>query len=98
MELCNAAAIERFQEEGARWLHFGFTPFVVDEREPPSGNRLLGWLIRALHRWGAALYPAQSQAAYKLKWAPDLIEREYVAARPLSARAVFDFLRLTRSL
>jgi len=98
MELCNFMAIERFREEGARWLHFGFTPFVVDEREPQGGSRILGWLIRALHRWGAALYPAQSQTAYKLKWAPEVIEREWVAARPLSARAVFDFLRITRSL
>jgi lysylphosphatidylglycerol synthetase-like protein (DUF2156 family) len=98
MELCNAAAIERFREEGARRLHFGLTPFVVDEREPPGGSRWLAWMIRALYRWGAAIYPARSQAAYKLKWAPDIVEREYVAARPVSLRAVIDFLRLTRSL
>jgi lysylphosphatidylglycerol synthetase-like protein (DUF2156 family) len=98
MELCNAAAIEQFQKEGARRLHFGLTPFVVDEKEPPGSCGWLAWLIRALYRWGAALYPARTQAAYKLKWAPDIVEREYVAARPISARAVFDFLRLTRSL
>ena len=55
-------------------------------------------VLAAQNRWGAALYPARTQLAYKLKWAPDRIEREYVAARPLSPRAVFDFLRLTRSL
>jgi lysylphosphatidylglycerol synthetase-like protein (DUF2156 family) len=98
MELCNSFALEQFRREGARWLHFGFTPFVVDDEEPPGGNRVLAWLIRKLYRWGAALYPAQSQLAYKLKWAPEIVEREYVAARPLSPRAVFDFLRLTRSL
>ena len=44
------------------------------------------------------LYPAMSQARYKLKWGPDIVEREYLAARPLSIRGVIDLLRLTRSL
>jgi hypothetical protein len=36
--------------------------------------------------------------AYKLKWAPEYIEPEYVAARPLSLRAIVDLLLLTRSI
>ena len=44
------------------------------------------------------LYPARSQACYKLNWGPDIVEREYLAARPLSVRAIIDLLRLTRSL
>lgn len=98
MELCNAHALERFQEEGAEYLHFGFTPFAMEGEEGPGANRLLAWLLRQLWRRGAAVYPAQSQVAYKLKWAPDVIEPEYIAARPLSPRAILDFLLLTRSL
>jgi hypothetical protein len=33
-----------------------------------------------------------------MKWGTDVIEREYVAARPISLRAVFDLLLLTRSV
>jgi hypothetical protein len=33
-----------------------------------------------------------------MKWAPDYVEHEYVAARPLSFRAVIDLLLLTRSI
>jgi lysylphosphatidylglycerol synthetase-like protein (DUF2156 family) len=98
MELCNAGAIERFQQESVRYLHFGLTPFAVDEQERLGESPLLARLMRLLWRFGGALYPAQSQVAYKLKWAPDFVEREYVAARPLSLRAIVDLLLLTRSL
>jgi hypothetical protein len=33
-----------------------------------------------------------------MKWGTDVMEREYVAARPISFRAVFDLLLLTRSI
>jgi lysylphosphatidylglycerol synthetase-like protein (DUF2156 family) len=102
MELCNAFAMDRLHSEGAAYLHFGFTPFVVDADEPlpPTVNssRWLGRAVRLLYRHGRLVYPAQSQADYKRKWGPDLIEPEYVAARPLSLRAIWDLLRLTRSL
>ena len=98
MELCNAHAIERFAAEGAQYLHFGFTPFAVEGAESGGDSGLVTWLLGLLWRRGAVIYPAQSQVAYKLKWAPDVIEPEYIACRPLSARAVLDFLLLTRSL
>jgi lysylphosphatidylglycerol synthetase-like protein (DUF2156 family) len=98
MELCNATAIERFTAEGVAYLHFGFTPFVVGGDEPPGANRLAAWAVRQLYRRGRLVYPAESQAQYKLKWGPDVLEREYLAARPLSLRAVVDLLRLTRSI
>lgn len=98
MELCNAFAMERFRGEGVQHLHFGFTPFIVDEREPEGGNRLFAWITRKLRRYGSAIYPADSQAQYKLKWGIDHTEREYVAARPLSLRSIWDLLLLTRSL
>ena len=98
MELCNATAIERFQEEGVEHLHLGFTPFVVEGEDTPYASRLLGRLARLLWRHGAKIYPAQSQVAYKLKWGPTHVEPEYLACRPLSLRAVWDLLRLTRSV
>jgi hypothetical protein len=36
LELCNAVALDRFIAEGMPFLHFGFTPFIV---EPEAG----GW-------------------------------------------------------
>lgn len=98
MELCNAFAMQRLREEGVEHLHFGFTPFMVDAREPAGGNPFFALAIRGLRRYGARVYPAESQAGYKMKWGIDLIEREYIAARPLSWRAVWDLLTLTRSI
>jgi lysylphosphatidylglycerol synthetase-like protein (DUF2156 family) len=98
MELCNAHAINRLKETGARYLHFGFTPFVLCGRELPGASRLLAWVLRLLGRFGRWLYPARSQVEYKLKWAPELVEPEFVAARPLSLRAIIDLLFLTRSV
>ncbi|MFO0970271.1 MAG: DUF2156 domain-containing protein [Gemmataceae bacterium] len=98
MELCNAVAIERFVEEGAPYLHFGFTPFAVEEEAAAADSGVLSWIVRFLWRHGRAIYPAQSQVAYKLKWAPDYIEPEFLACRPLSVRAAWDLLLLTRSL
>lgn len=98
MELCNADAMERLRGEGARYLHFGFTPFITTGREEEGASPVLAWLIRMLARYGGPIYPAQSQVDYKLKWGPELVEPELVAARPLSLRAIWDLLILTRSI
>ena len=98
LELCNAFALERFAAEGVPYLHFGFTPFIVDEEAPSGASRLLHWFVLQLRRRGQAIYPSDSQASYKLKWGPDLVEPEYVAARPLSLRAIIDLLMLTRAV
>lgn len=98
LELCNAFALDRFRAEGIAHLHFGFTPFIVDDEARPGASRLLHWLVLQLRRYGQAIYPSESQASYKLKWGPDIIEREYVAARPFSLRAVIDLLMLTRAV
>lgn len=102
MELCNAEAMTCLRAEGTRYLHFGFTPFVTAPVPPDFPSECSSpWLDRAialLYRHGRVIYPAQTQADYKRKWGPDLIEPEYVAARPLSLRAIWDLLRLTRSL
>jgi phosphatidylglycerol lysyltransferase len=98
MELCNATAIERFKQEGVQYLHFGFTPFIVDPQPTGRANRLVHWAITKLRMYGQKLYPSDSQEAYKLKWGADVIRREYLAVRRISPRAVFDLLTLTRSL
>jgi lysylphosphatidylglycerol synthetase-like protein (DUF2156 family) len=98
MELCNAHAIERLMADGIEYLHFGFTPFITDGVDHPGANKLASWLVRQLRRYGGPLYPAESQARYKLKWAPDIVECEYLAARPLSLRGIFDLMILTRSI
>jgi len=98
MEAVNALALQKLMREGARFLHFGFTPFILMGNEYPGFSRSMAWLARILRRHGRFLYPADSQAAYKLKWGPGILEREFIAARPLALRAVFDLLRLTRSL
>lgn len=98
MELCNAFTMERLAAEGAGWLHFGFTPFLVEAGEGPGASRLMAWVLRMLGRFGSAVYPAQRQREYKKKWIPDVVEPELVACRPLSLRAVWDLLLLTRSI
>jgi lysylphosphatidylglycerol synthetase-like protein (DUF2156 family) len=82
MELINVTAIERFKSEGVRFLNFGLTPFygITDEADNvPTRSRIVSWLLRMLAKHGAAIYPAETQAQYKLKWNPDTIVPEYVA-------------------
>jgi lysylphosphatidylglycerol synthetase-like protein (DUF2156 family) len=98
MELCNVAAIERFQEEGVRYLHFGFTPFVIGGPEAPTASRAASWLIQWIRANGSFVYPTATQLDYKLKWGPDLVQPEYLAARPLSLGAILDLLLVTRSI
>lgn len=98
MELCNAFAIRRFTEEGIAYLHFGFTPFIVDDRRRPGENRVLATIVRLIGKYGSAIYPALDQVRYKQKWAPDIVEREYLAYDRLSVRALVDVLRVTQIL
>ncbi len=98
MELCNAEAIERMRAEGARFLHFGFTPFITGGVELPGASRIASWAVRQLRRHASFIYPAGSQAQYKLKWGPEIVEPEYIAARPLSVRGIIDLMLLTRSI
>lgn len=82
MELLNLAAIERFRADGVPRLHFGFTPFMglEDGTDAIEGrSRAVSWILRKLARHGARIYPAASQAHYKLKWNPETRTPEYVA-------------------
>jgi lysylphosphatidylglycerol synthetase-like protein (DUF2156 family) len=91
MEAINSTAIEVFRREGTAWLHFGFTPFTgLDATAEVPGHDLgFQWLMHALWAEGAALYPAQTQLAYKQKWAPDLAIPEYVAFHGPASVAAF---------
>ncbi|WP_030261505.1 bifunctional lysylphosphatidylglycerol flippase/synthetase MprF [Streptomyces violens] len=82
-EAINSHAIEVFRGEGARWLHFGFTPFTgLDPAcEVPGHSPAFRWLVGKLWERGDAVYPARSQLAYKEKWAPDVVIPEYIAFR-----------------
>src|SRR4051812_26336446 len=101
MELINATAIARFQAEELRFLHFGFTPFLVGmggaavER---GDHWLVPRLVRFIGRWGRAIYPARTQLQYKQKWAPEIVETEYIAFQNVSLGALFALLIATRSL
>ena len=93
-------AVEAFQAEGAQFLHFGFTPFtsLSPDHEVPGASAVTGRILRLLAAHGSAIYPAADQLAYKEKWGLDLVEPEYVAFHHrLTARAVWDLLRLTNA-
>jgi lysylphosphatidylglycerol synthetase-like protein (DUF2156 family) len=96
MELINAVALGRFQSEGVPFLHFGLTPFIVDEVYPRD-HWLVPRMVRWIGRWGAALYPARTQLQYKQKWAPDVAETELIAFQKVSLRALWALLLATRS-
>jgi lysylphosphatidylglycerol synthetase-like protein (DUF2156 family) len=100
-ELMVITAVERFREEGARWLHFGLTPFtgLADEHVVAgAGSPIARKAVRLLAERGQAIYPAADQLAYKLKWAPNLVQPEYVAfSGRVTLGAVWALLRLTQA-
>jgi lysylphosphatidylglycerol synthetase-like protein (DUF2156 family) len=102
VELVLASTLEKLREEGCRWLHLGFTPFVRLEpgHELAHGSsRVVRRLVRALSEHGAALYPAHTQERFKLKWGPHRVEPEYIAFEPRpSIAAVWQLLRVTRAI
>ncbi|MFG2127156.1 bifunctional lysylphosphatidylglycerol flippase/synthetase MprF [Streptomyces sp. NPDC048751] len=81
IELINHTALETFAEEKAEWLHLGLTPFAGLGAEPTTANPLLTRMVKLIAERGAFVYPARTQQAFKLKWAPHVIEPEYVAFR-----------------
>jgi lysylphosphatidylglycerol synthetase-like protein (DUF2156 family) len=91
MEAINHAAIEKFTAEGVPWLHFGFTPFTSldDGLEVPGRSPGFTQFMHLLWAHGEAVYPAQTQLAYKQKWAPDVVLPEYVAFHGRPSIAAF---------
>ncbi|MEV7867362.1 DUF2156 domain-containing protein [Streptomyces sp. NPDC088124] len=99
IELINLTALTAFAGEGAGWLHLGLTPFAGLGPEPANASPLISRAVRLIAERGASLYPARSQQAFKLKWAPQVIEPEYVAfrggPRPSS---LWQLLRITNTI
>jgi len=96
MELINATALARFQAEEVPYLHFGLTPFIVDEKLRPD-HWLVSRLVRWIGRWGSAIYPARAQLQYKHKWSPELVETELIAFQKVSFSALWALLIATRA-
>ncbi|MEU9559074.1 bifunctional lysylphosphatidylglycerol flippase/synthetase MprF [Streptomyces fumanus] len=101
MEALNATVMERLGQEGAGWLHFGFTPFtgLDPDHELPAASPLFTRFVRLLAAHGEAIYPAASQLEYKQKWAPHVVLPEYIAfhGRPRPG-AVWQLLRATNAV
>lgn len=101
IELINLTALQRFQEEGAGWLHLGLTPFAgLDaDHEPPCSSRALTRIVGLLGEHGRLVYPARSQEAFKRKWAPHAVEPEFAAFQGgVRLPAVWHLLRTTGAL
>src|SRR6266540_884031 len=83
MEAINRTAMERFQAEGVRWLHFGFTPFTSLDAGLEIAGHSPGFAMFMGLLWehGEEVYPAKTQLAYKQKWAPEVVLPEYVACQ-----------------
>lgn len=102
IELVFHTALEQLKGEGCRWLHLGLTPFrgLADEHELASGtSSVVRRIVRLIAEHGELVYPARTQEEFKLKWAPHLIEPEYIAFDGrVSLGAVVHLMRLTRSI
>ncbi|MEU2611680.1 DUF2156 domain-containing protein [Micromonospora sp. NPDC007271] len=102
VDLIFVEALQRFQQEGAVWLHMGLTPFceLSAGHRPPAGSHPgAERLVRYVAEHGDWIYPARSQSEYKRKWQPSRVEPEYVGFYPaVSMGTVWRLLRLTRAL
>jgi lysylphosphatidylglycerol synthetase-like protein (DUF2156 family) len=81
LELVVVTAVERFRAEGAAYLHFGFTPFTGQDpvHRVRGGSPLADRAVRLLADKGAGSTRQPTSWPYKLKWAPDLVQAEYIA-------------------
>ena len=102
VDLIFVEALQRFQREGAAWLHLGLTPFCelsTGHRPPVGAHAGTERLVRYIAGHGSWIYPADSQSEFKRKWQPGRVEPEYVGFYPaVSAGTVWRLLRLTRAL
>jgi lysylphosphatidylglycerol synthetase-like protein (DUF2156 family) len=101
VELIFHTALERLQDEGVRWLHLGLTPYVgfAHENEIPGYNRVAHTIMEQMGKRAGFLYPALTQLDFKLKWAPHVVEPEYIAWEGgVNPGALFQLMRVTGSI
>ncbi len=102
IELINVTALQRFQDERAGWLHLGHTPFAglaAENEVPGAASRVVTRVTGLIAQHGKAIYPSRTQEAFKRKWAPHVVEPEYVAFEGgVSLPALWNLLRLTRAV
>lgn len=81
VEAIFVSGLERLTSEGARWLHLGLTPFADLSDAHELDGAASPWLSRVVRSIGPRdwIYPTSTQLAFKTKWAPTLIEPEYIA-------------------
>jgi hypothetical protein len=101
MELINATALARFQEEEIRFLHFGFTPFLVG-MGGAAVERPDHWLVPRLVRFIGAGGARSTRPARSFSTSRSGRRRssraEYIAFQQVSLGALFALLIATRSL
>lgn len=102
IEAMFATALETFQAEGAGWLHLGMTPFSgLDPANelPDVANRWITPMVGFVGKHGHKVYPAASQASFKLKWLPHVVQPEYNAfAGRVRLGGMYALMRLTRTV
>lgn len=81
IEAIFVCGLETVASEGARWLHLGLTPFAHLSDAHELDGAASRWLSRAVRSIGGRdwIYPTSTQLAFKMKWAPTVIEPEYIA-------------------
>ncbi|MEV6974090.1 DUF2156 domain-containing protein [Kitasatospora sp. NPDC093806] len=101
MEAINSHAITALSEDGAGWLHLGFTPFTALDpaHEPPGASPMVARIVRFLAEHGEKVYPSATQVAYKEKWDPHAVLPEYLAfeGRP-SLGAILRLMHLANAI
>jgi lysylphosphatidylglycerol synthetase-like protein (DUF2156 family) len=102
IEAVFAHALETFQREGTRWLHLGMTPFTGTDpgnELPDVANPWITRMVGLVGKHGQAIYPAATQASFKLKWLPQVVHPEYNAfAGRVRLSGMYALLRLTKTL
>jgi lysylphosphatidylglycerol synthetase-like protein (DUF2156 family) len=101
VELIFHTALERLQAEGVRWLHLGLTPYVGfgRENELRGHNPVARTIMEQMGKRAGFLYPALTQLDFKLKWAPQLVQPEYIAWEGgVNPGALYQLMRVTGSI
>jgi lysylphosphatidylglycerol synthetase-like protein (DUF2156 family) len=100
VDLVFHTALEQLREEGTRWLHLGFTPYVDFSREHAIDgyNPVAHFIMGQMGLHAGFLYPALTQLEFKLKWAPEM-SPEYIAWQGnVSPGKLWHLMRVTGSI